>query len=117
MTKIINFEKMRMRNLLKKHTSNNSELLESEILLSVIRFIYNHSEVVENPFDEIQPNASLHKLLSGNSARFAAVFVDLVKYWEIGPLNKSEIPYDSEFKEFETVEHLCIYVHEKLINK
>lgn len=113
MENVINFEKRKIKNTLSQYTSDREDLQRGEILLSVMKFVCLHSETVERPLEEVTPDASLAVLLGENPSRFAAVFVDLVNYWDIGPLKMEEIPYGREFEEFELVEDLCFFLEGK----
>lgn len=112
MAEIYDFNQFK-KNMQKK--VKKEESIEMDILLSVMKEIYMH--MVEQPddiFDAIDIASKTEDLLSHDRSRFAAMFVGLVEYWNIGPLSEEEIPMDEEFERFPTVEDLCVFIDEKL---
>jgi len=119
MAKIYEFKQYEtyMKNKLNKKMAMENGLA-FDILFSITRFIYLHMEVKpEHMFDSIKVLSSTQELFNNDRARFAAAFVDLIQHWELGPLPEEEIPMDREFEMFPTVEHLCIFVEEKIAKK
>lgn len=113
MTKIYNFEKSLVKRVIKKFMGIDS--LETEIYLTVIKFVHLYMELeLEDPLAEIKIDDSLEKLFGGDPTRFAKAFVDLVEYWELGPLSEQDIPIGQEFKYYRTIEDLCLFVDGKL---
>lgn len=113
MGKIINFEEFKNK-LNKKYDPDQNR----DILFAVIKYIYIHmEEKPENVFEEIHLEKNLEELFNGDRNRFAAAFVDVVKFLEIAPLNKEDIPMDEEFERFTTVYDLCAFFDSKLGKK
>ena len=117
MNKIINFEKAKIKNLINKFVQDKGMLLESEILFSVIQFVFLHSDenVVQEPFEDLGPDVELEHVFGGNRTRFAAAFRDLVNYWEL-TLFDEEIPENKEFETFTTMVDLCEFIDQKVKN-
>lgn len=116
MTKVYDFEKVFIKNVIKKYTG--SEEQNSEIYLTVLKFIYaNIKKTMEDPMEEMSLDSSLKELFEGSRIRFAATFSSLVQYWELNPLSSEDIPRNNEFERFPTVKELCIFIKEKLNNK
>lgn len=114
MAQIINFDKLTIKNVVKKQFGVNQ--LEFEILLTVIRFLYAYMEdEMDDPIEQINPNASIEDLFNGDRERFANSYVELMKYWEITDIGWNEIPLNKEFEMFRKVEDLCLYVERKVM--
>jgi len=119
MTKIYNFKQYEtyMKKKLNKKLATENKLA-FDILFSITKFIYLHMEIKpEHMFDSIKVLSSTEELFKKDRARFAAAFVDIVQHWKLGPLPEEEIPMDCEFETFPTVEHLCVFVEEKIAKK
>lgn len=116
MAQIINFEKMSVKKAVNDRLGFDQ--LEYEILVTVMRYIYAYmEEEVVNPIETIHPKASIAELLGNDRQRFAHVYVDLMKYWELENVEWEEIPMDKEFEVFDTVESLCVYLDKKVTEK
>jgi len=116
MAKVYNFEQI-VKNKLNKTIKKEHEI-DFEILVSIIKFIYIHMENRPNDiFENITPVSMTQELFKGDRNRFAAAFVDMIEYWNLGPLPEEEIPMDEEFERYPTVEDLCMFVDEKINKK
>lgn len=116
MAQIISFEKMSVKKAIDNRLGFDQ--LEFEILITVMRYLFAYMEdECDNPFEVIHLNASIKELMSGSQERFAHVYVELMKYWELDGIDWKEIPLDSPFETFQTVEDLCLYMDKKISDK
>lgn len=116
MAQIIDFEKLTIKNMIDKHLGFNQ--MEFEILITVVKYLYAYMDIdLNDPIDEIHPNAYTSDLFEGDSTQFLQALFSLFKYWDLLEEVKEDFPINNEFEVFSTVEELCLFIEEKIIEK
>lgn len=111
---VIKIDKFQIKNMINNIEGSENNELEYEVLISTIKFIYQHSEKeFEDPIASIMPNSDLADLFSHNRSRFAAAFVDIINYWNL-VLYEDEIPNKNEFETFPKVNDLLVFIEQKI---
>ncbi|WP_416147916.1 hypothetical protein ACM26V_16925 [Salipaludibacillus sp. HK11] len=111
MTDILNFEKLKIRKMLKEKYEKYGKIKKEhktgiEIFLTVIKFSHDYmQEKYDDPLEMIAPKSKTIDLFNDNEDYFQKALIKITDYWEIDFNNTNNL-----FCQFETIQDICVFV-------